>query len=159
MPTRTTSTTTLKVRKPEDYTALENAYQLIRYELPPDLRGRLKKASYLYGQMHNILRDQLDCPYKAYLYDQIDPDTTKWVVYALYLRDEAPKIIEMPLSPRFPSLTPQPITFKQLPLHILLKLLEITYVRGHQATRFIGQNFLLYPRQKSRGVFACLFTY
>ena len=144
---RTAPTTTLRITKPKDYSSLQKAFQLIRYEIPQDLRWRLKNASYLYGQIHNLLRDQLDCPYKTYMYDQIDNGITKWVVYALYLPNATPAVLNMPLSSNS-SLLPQEISFKQLPLHILLKLLQITFVRGHSATRFIGQDHCYFHAKK-----------
>lgn len=149
---RTIPTTTLKVVKPEDYSALGATFHLIRYELPKDLRWRMKSAPFLYGQVHNILRDQLDCPYKAYMYDQLDNGVIKWVVYALYPKNATPVILEMPFSSTAP-LAPQKIVFEQLPLHVLLKLLQITFVRGYQASRFVGQDHC-YVHAKKVGPFS-----
>jgi hypothetical protein len=135
---RPTPTTTLNVWKPEEYASLETTYQLIRYELPKDLRWQVKHAPFLYGQMHNALRDQLDCPYKAYMYDTLD-GVVKWVVYALYPQHACPVTLQMSISSTEP-LDPQCVPFGQIPLHILLKLLQIAYVRGQHATRFVGQD-------------------
>src|SRR5579884_699604 len=133
---RPTPTTTLTVWKPKDYTSLETDYKLIRYELPKELRWQVKHAPVLYGQMYNVLRDQLDCPYKAYMYDTLDK-VVKWVVYALYPHHAHPVPLQMPISST-ESLEPHRVAFEQLPLHILLKLLQIAYVRGQHATRFVG---------------------
>jgi len=70
--TRTTPTTTLIVSRPTDFRALEARYKLVRYELPMDLQWMAKKNRTIYGQMHNSLRDQLDCPYKTFTHDRRD---------------------------------------------------------------------------------------
>jgi len=136
---RTTPTTTLVVTKPADFSLLEANYKLIRYILPRDLRRRAKYNRNVYGQMHNCLRDQLDCPYKAFMYEQIG-DTKKWVVYALYLRQEEPADIKITFVSDI-VLEKEEISFKSIKMHILLKLLQIAYIHGERATRFIGQDY------------------
>src|SRR2546430_410127 len=90
-------------------------------------------------QMHNCLRDQLNCPYKAFMYEQIG-DTKKWVVYALYLRQEEPADIKITFVSDI-VLEKEEVPFERLKLHILLKLLQIAYIHGERATRFIGQDY------------------
>ena len=101
--TRTTPTTTLIVSKPTDFRALEARYKLIRYELPMDLQWMAKKNATIYGQMHNSLRDQLECPYKTFTHDRRDgPEVDKWAVYALYRHNETPTTISLSFLPHAP---------------------------------------------------------
>jgi hypothetical protein len=146
--TRTTPTTTLIVSRPTDFSRLEAHYRLIRYELPRELRWVAKRDRNAFGRMHNSLRDQLDCPYKTYTHDRLD-DVEKWVVYALYQRDEAPATITLPFLSSAP-LRQSEVPFERLELHLLLKLLQIAYVRGNQAGRFVGQD-LCYVHAKREG--------
>ncbi|HEY4036740.1 MAG TPA: hypothetical protein VGL94_22515 [Ktedonobacteraceae bacterium] len=147
--TRITPTTTLIVSEPIDFRRLEAHYRLIRYELPVDLHWKAKKDSNAYGQMHNSLRDQLDCPYKAFKYDRLDGGIPKWVVYALYPRDATPATIKVEFLSIAP-LSSKEVPFDHLDLHLLLKLLQIAYVRGDQVRRFIGQD-LCYVHAKKEG--------
>jgi hypothetical protein len=146
--TRTTPTTTLVVSSPTDFSRLEAHYRLIRYELPRELRWVAKRDRNAFGRMHNILRDQLDCPYKTYTHDRLD-DVEKWVVYALYRRNETPSTITLPFLSNT-SLRQSEVSFDRLELHLLLKLLQIAYVRGNQAGRFVGQD-LCYVHAKREG--------
>ncbi|GCE20913.1 hypothetical protein [Dictyobacter kobayashii] len=139
---RPTSTTTLIVTKPTDFSLLEAHYQLIRYILPKDLRYRAKHDKNTYGRMHNCLRDQLNCPYKTFMYDTID-GSQKWVVYALYSRPVKPGTlidVKLPFVSDI-ALEKREISFRELELHNLLKLLQIAYIRGDQTNRFVGQDY------------------
>ena len=150
---RTTPTTTLVVTKLTDFSLLEANYKLIRYILPSDLRYRAKRNKNVYGQMHNCLRDQLNCPYKAFMYEQIG-DTKKWVVYALYLRQEEPADIKITFVSDI-VLEKEEVPFERLKLHILLKLLQIAYIHGERATRFIGQDYCyVYAKKDSKDEYA-----
>src|SRR6266581_1860999 len=146
--TRTTPTTTLVVSRPTDFSRLEAHYRLIRYELPRELRWVAKRDRNAFGRMHNSLRDQLDCPYKPYTHDQLD-DVEKWVVYALYRRNEPPATLTLPFLSNAP-LRQSEIPFDRPELHLLLKLLQIAYVRGNQGGRFVGQD-LCYVHAKREG--------
>jgi hypothetical protein len=154
---RTTPTTTLIVTKPGDFSVLEARYKLIRYVLPRDLRYRAKHKKTVYGQMHNCLRDQLDCPYKAFMHDKID-GVKKWVVYALYPRQVEPIDIKIAFVSAI-ELEKSEIPFERLELHNLLKLLQIAYIRGDQLTRFVGQDYCyVYAKKDSEeeNAFVCL---
>src|SRR6266487_5197623 len=136
----TAQTTTLSVAKPSDIRPLAAAFKLIRYELPQDLYWRAKRNPTEYGHMHNCLRDQLDYPYKTFKYDRLDPGKTRWVVYVLYPHDVEPRPITIPFLTGEQALSQREISFADLDLHLLLKLLQIAYFRGEQAGRFIGQD-------------------
>lgn len=135
----TTQTTTLIVTLPADFSQLEASFRLIRYELPAAvLRRRNNKNDY--GRMHNCLRDQLNYPYRVFTHDKLDgKDTNKWVAYVLYPLGTDPQRITIP----FLTDTPLPwrdITFAQLDLHLLLKLLHIAYFLGEKTGRFVGED-------------------
>lgn len=151
---RTTPTTTLVVSMPTDFSRLEAHYRLIRYELPRDLRWVAKRDRNAFGRMHNSLRDQLDCPYKTYTHDRLD-DVEKWVVYALYRRNETPATITLPFLSNAP-LRQSEVPFDRLELHLLLKLLQIAYVRGNQTDRFVGQDLCYVHAQRERSTYICL---
>ncbi len=151
---RTTLTTTLVVSKPTDFRLLEAHYKLIRYELPKDFRSKVKRASYLYGQMHNCLRDQLDCPYKAFMYDSLD-GIEKWVFYALYPYGAVPASIRLPFISEIP-LAYREISFENLDLHLLLKLLQIAYIHNGKTGCFVGQDRCYVYAKKVGKSYICL---
>jgi len=156
---RTVETTTLLVDRPTDYAALTRRYRLVRHELPARARqlaqmhqtqAQRQHSERLYGQVHNSLRDQLDYPYKTYMYDTLDDAMHKqWVVYVLYPREVEPQRLTL----RFLDDAPLPwreITFAELDLHLVLKLLHIAYFRGERASgRFVGQDHCyIYAKQQ-----------
>lgn len=76
--TRRTPTTTLLITKPTDFALLEAAYQLLRYELPDDLRWKFKSAkkpSDMWARMQNSLQAQISAPYCVFTHDQLDGGT------------------------------------------------------------------------------------
>jgi hypothetical protein len=152
--TRTTPTTTLIVSRPTDFSRLEAHYRLIRYELPRELRWVAKRDRNAFGRMHNSLRDQLDCPYKTYTHDRLD-DVEKWVIYALYRCNETPTTITIPFLSNSP-LRQSEVPFDRLELHLLLKLLQIAYVHGNQAGRFVGQDLCYVHAKREESTHICL---
>src|SRR5258708_30432057 len=154
--TRITPTTTLIVSKPTDFRALEARYKLVRYELPMELQWMAKKSRTIYGQMHNSLRDQLDCPYKTFTHDRRDgAEVDKWTVYALYRHHETPTTISLSFLPHAP-VPASTITFDSLEVHLLLKLLQIAHVLGEQTRRFIGQDLCYVHAKKEGNAHTCL---
>lgn len=147
-----TQTTTLLVNRPTDFHLLAAHFQLIRYELPKHLGYRNNKNDY--GQMHNCLRDRLDYPYKTFKFDQLDGEY-KWVVYVLCPHGVTPPPITIPFLSNAP-LKQRQIAFDQLEFHILLKLLQIAYVRGEQAESFVGQDFCYIYAKRIKNTHICL---
>ena len=66
-------------------------------------------------------------------------NTNKWVAYVLYPRGADPQRITIPFLTETP-LPSREITFAQLNLHLLLKLLHIAYFLGEKTGRFVGQD-------------------
>jgi hypothetical protein len=140
--TRRTTTTTLLITKPADLILLEAAYQLLRYELPDDLRWKLKSAknsSEMWARMQNSLQAQIDAPYRIFTHDQLDGGSHhKWVIYVLAPRHAPHQPITLPLW----SDTPLPyrsIACTDLAFHMVIKLLQVARMHGNQAGRFTGQ--------------------
>ncbi len=135
---QTVETTTLVIEHPQHYALLEERFRLVRYVLPDALRYRRNPTDF--GRVHNTIRDQIDYPYKSFRYDELDgKKNKKWVVYVLYPR-KAP-VGEVRLS--WFSDTPLPwreVPFSDVPLHLLLKLLQIRFFRGEDTKRFVGQD-------------------
>jgi hypothetical protein len=134
----TVTTTTLVIDQPQSYDILEARYRLVRYVIPDQLLYRKVRTDF--GRVYNTIRDQIDYPYKSFQHDELDGKRNKkWVVYILYPR-EAP--VRDLLLPWFQD-TPLPrrdIHFSDLPLHVLLKLLQIRFFHRDETSRFVGQD-------------------
>jgi hypothetical protein len=140
--TRTTPTTTLLITKPTDFTLLEATYQLLRYELPDDVRWKFRNAknpSEMWARMQNSLQAQINSPYRVFTHDRLsDGPYDKWVVYVLALRHREPQPITLlPWSDA--ALPCKPIAFTDLAFHMVIKLLQVAHMHGNQAGRFTGQ--------------------
>lgn len=132
----TVLTTTLLVERPQDYANLEQRFQIVRYTIPDRLLYRKNPTDF--GRVHNSIRDQIDYPYKSFQHDTLDGHK-KWALYVLY-PCEAP-VNEVVLN--WFEDTPLPhrvLAFSDLPMHILLKLLQIRFFRGDNTSRFVGQD-------------------
>jgi hypothetical protein len=106
--------------------------------IPDALRYRKNPTDF--GRVYNTIRDQIDYPYKSFQHDQLDGEKhKKWAFYVLYPREAAIKDILLPWF-QDTSLPKNPIHFSDLPLHVLLKLLQIRFFRGDQTSRFVGQD-------------------
>lgn len=148
-------TTTLQITKPQSFHLLEKDFQLIRYELPANLRFR--NNNIIYGQIHNCLRDRLNYTYRTFMFDRLDSNFYKWVVYVLYPRQVIPQAITIPFLTGDIPLPQGPITFEQLDFHVLLKLLQIHYFRnGQENERFIGQDYCYVYAKETTGGAICL---
>ena len=135
---QTVVTTTLEIERPQQYALLEERFRLVRYVLPDALRYRQNRTDY--GRLHNTIRDQIDYPYKSFQYDELDGKKNKrWVVYVLYPRMAT--VGEVTLN--WFADTPLPwreVPFSDVPLHLLLKLLQIRFFRSEDTKRFVGQD-------------------
>lgn len=135
---QTVETTTLVIEHPRRYALLEERFRLVRYVLPDALRYRRNPTDF--GRLHNTIRDQIDHPYKSFQYDELDgKKNKKWVVYVLYPR-KAP-VGDVTLG--WLADTPLPwreVPVGDVPLHLLLKLLQIRFFRGEDTKRFVGQD-------------------
>ena len=134
----TATTTSLVINGVQDYTILEQKFRLVRYIIPDTLLYR--KNSTDFGRVHNTIRAQIDYPYRSFKHDDLDGKRNKkWVVYVLYPR-EAP-ISNLTLSWfEDASLPWREEAFSNLPLHLLMKLLQIRFFRGDGVSRFVGQD-------------------
>nr|BBH91723.1 hypothetical protein KTC_64740 [Thermosporothrix sp. COM3] len=139
---RTIPTTTLLITKPTDFTMLDAAYQLLRYELPDNLRWKFKKAknsSEIWARMQNSLQEQIKSPYRVFTHDRLDGGAyDKWVVYVLAPRHTSSQSIILPFESDA-ALPHRPIAFTDLAFHMVIKLLQVAHMHGNQAGRFTGQ--------------------
>lgn len=120
---RTMRTTTLKITKPSDYSILESQFRLVRYIVPDDITYRDKRFGF--DRVHNSFKEQLNYPYKSFKHDYLESHK-KWVVYVLYPKDVETKDIKLEVSHGSQEiLSKGEVSFGQIPLHILLKLLHI----------------------------------
>jgi len=134
----TAKTTTLVVERPPNYALLEARFQLVRYLIPDALRHRGNPTDF--GRVHNTVRDQLDYPYRSFQHDKLDgAKNEKWAIYVLYPRDAQIGELALPWYGDEP-LPRREITFSDLPLHVLLKLLAFRFFRGDKTHRFVGQD-------------------
>lgn len=135
---QTVTTTTIVIDQPPDYTGLETRYRLVRYVIPEALRYRKNPTDF--GRVYNTIRDQIDYPYKSFRHDQLEGEKNKkWVFYVLYPQEMPIKEITLPWFQDTP-LSWKEIHFRDLPLHVLLKLLQIRMFRGDESSRFVGQD-------------------
>jgi hypothetical protein len=134
---RTVTTTTLVIDYPPNYSLLEERYRLVRYTIPDALRYRKNPTDF--GRVYNTIRDQIDYPYRSFKHDELEGRKKRWVVYVLYPREEPVKDLMLPWFQEGP-LPRRDIHFSDLPLHVLLKLLQIRFFRGDKTSRFVGQD-------------------
>ncbi len=135
---QTVTTTTLMIDQPQNYDLLEEQYWLVRYVIPDPLRYRKNPTDF--GRVYNTIRDQIDYPYKSFQHDELDgKKNKKWAVYILYPREAPVRDLTLPWFQDTP-LPRRDIHFSDLPLHVLLKLLQIRFFRGDQTSRFVGQD-------------------
>jgi hypothetical protein len=76
-------------------------------------------------------------PYKSFMYDKFE-GRRKWAVYVLYPREATIGELRLPWFDNAP-LPWQEVAFSRMPLHLLVKLLQIRLFRGDETSRFIGQ--------------------
>jgi len=135
---RTITTTTLLLEVPLNYTKIEEKYKVERYIVPSSLQYNKNPATY--GHVHNTFRDQVQYPYRSYVHDKLDGDKNKkWVFYVLYPKHAVTIDIVLPWFSEKPLLRSE-IPCSALPLHMLLKLLQVQFFHGNQTTRFVGQD-------------------
>ncbi|HLG75462.1 MAG TPA: hypothetical protein VFA09_19870 [Ktedonobacteraceae bacterium] len=134
----TAKTTTLVIERPQNYALLEERFRLVRYLIPKALRSQNAAD---FGRVHNAIRDQIKFPYRSFQYDTLDGALNKqWAVYVLYPREaEVSELVLTWYQPRTP-LPRREIAFSDLPLHVLLKLLQFRLFRGDKTNRFVGQD-------------------
>ncbi len=135
---QTVTTTTLVIEQPQNFALLEERYRLVRYVIPEPLRYRKNPTDF--GRVYNTIRDQINYPYRSFRHDQLEGQKKeKWVVYVLYPREAPVQEITLPWFQDTP-LARSEIHFSDLPLHVLLKLLQIGLFRGDRTSRFVGQD-------------------
>ncbi len=149
------TTTTLVVDKIQDYTLLEHLFRVVRYIVPDKLRN--EKNATFFGRVHNTLREHLNYPYKSLKYDTFDgAHVKKWVVYVLYPKEAAVVDLVLPWFDNEP-LPQQDIAFAQVPVPILIKLLQIRLFRGVESTRFVGRDqCYVYARSGGKDFHYCV---
>lgn len=151
----TARTTTIQIIPPSDMTLLKTQYQLVRYVLP-DVFVFSKEKDDKFARLHNELKEQLDAPYKVYIYDKMD-NTKRWAVYVLYLRtsQETKANSYQQLQVDNVTLPSRVVDFDdpKLELHVLVKLLQIAYFRREDNSnkhRFVGQDkCFVYAKRRS----------
>lgn len=154
--TRMTPTTTLLITKPTDFAILEAAYQLVRYELPDDLRWKFRSAknpSDMWARMQNSFQVQIRFPYRVFTHDKLNEGAYhKWVIYVLTPRHIPPQTITLPFGSD-EALPCKAMAFTNLAFHMVIKLLQAACMHGNQAGRFTGQG-RCYVHAKCSGKFS-----
>jgi hypothetical protein len=146
----TARTTTIRIAPPLDFKRLEERYQLVRYVLPEPML--YSKDSNKYSRLHNLLKEQIDEPYRSFTHDYLD-GPRRWAVYVLYPRQkenaEGFPVIQFEGS----NLPSREVKFNEPKLHVLIKLLQVNYFRSSDNTnqdRFVGQDkCYIYARRRS----------
>lgn len=152
---RTITTTTLVFEQPLDYSQIEKQYRIERYIIPNNLQYNQNPKTY--GRVHNAFRDQINYPYRSYMHDKIDGEKNKkWVFYVLYPKDVEAVEVSLPWAQDTP-LSKKGIAFKDLPLHMFLKLLQIRFFRGNDTKRFVGHDkCYVFARSSKNDVHTCV---
>ena len=146
----TARTTTIHIVPPVDFKRLEEQYKLVRYVLPEPML--YSKDKFKFGRLHNLLKEQIDAPYRSFTHDYLD-GTRRWAVYVLYPRQKE-KTEGLPaIQFEGNNLTSRELKFSEPQLHVLIKLLQVNYFRSSDnATRdrFVGQDrCYIYARRRS----------
>ncbi len=149
------TTTTLLLEHPLDYSQIEEKYKVERYIVPSSLQ--YNKNATTYGRVHNTVRDQIGYPYRSYMYDTLDGEKNKkWVFYVLYPRKEEVLDITLHWLSEKP-LQRRAIAFADLPLHMVLKLLQIRFFHDDETKRFVGQDkCYVYARTDKKDISTCV---
>lgn len=146
----TARTTTIHIVPPVDFRRLEEQYKLVRYVLPEPLL--YSKDKFKFGRLHNLLRQQVDAPYRSFTHDYLD-GSRRWAVYVLYPRQrektEGFPVIQFEGS----TLPSRELKFNEPKLHVLVKLLQVSYFASSNNAnrdRFVGQDkCYIYARRRS----------
>ena len=146
----TARTTTIRIEPPSEFTQLEEQYQLVRYVLPEPML--YSKDKFKFGRLHNLLKEQIDAPYRSFTHDYLD-GSRSWAVYVLYPRQkdqtDGLPVIQFEGS-QLPS---RELKFDEPKLHVLIKLLQVNYFRSSDnknQNRFVGQDkCYIYARRRS----------
>lgn len=146
----TARTTTIRIIPPVNFKRLEERYQLVRYVLPePMLYSRDK---YKFGRLHNLLKEQIDAPYRSFTHDYLD-GSRRWAVYVIYprLKEKAEGLPVIQFEGE--NLPSRELKFNEPKLHVLIKLLQVNYFRSSDNAnrdRFVGQDkCYIYARRRS----------
>lgn len=136
-------TTTFVVNAPIDPQPLDAHFTLIRYDLPARLKFLMeRKAAKAFEQIHIEIRSQLRQPYYFYMHDRLG--SSDYAVYVLYKGTDSVCQLELRLldSAQLPQRT---VSFRDIPHHLTLKLLQAQYFGEEESTRFTsqGKHFLL----------------
>lgn len=137
-------TTTLIADKTAiDFDLLQSHYRLIRYVLPDDWAYRGKNKNEMFKKLYIQLREQLSIPYHVFQHDEID-GSKKRVVYALYdAKDTAVTQLQFDfLSESENPLLYSEIKFKQLKLHLVIKLLQAAFANFYPYFAGMGKYYI-----------------
>lgn len=143
----TTKTTTLVIEKPDSFEKLAQKYCLMRYELPPNYRLQYDED---FSRVHIAIKTHLRVPYRLFTNERATPDDRpRRVIYALFLRGEETVKTELTID-LSTALSGQEIQASQLPFHMLVKLLQMSYAQTDEsAFTAIGKYYVHAKGQKS----------
>ncbi|MBM7845934.1 hypothetical protein [Herpetosiphon giganteus] len=145
MPMRTT---TLCIDTPIDFHMLQQKFRLVKYAVPADFR--FMKNKYKFERFHTTLKDQLPEPYHFFSYDRPTPS-----IYALYPLESTPHTITVP----FLSKDPLPWSegqWSNLPIHLVIKLLQASYFKSVRSAAFVSQNKYYIQAKPEKNAIICL---
>ncbi len=150
MPTRM-RTTTLIVETPISYEKLAQNFRLIRYAVPEKFNFINDKNKF--KRLHVQLRDQLKYPYRFFTHDRLEGSLAVYVLYE-------PQAAVTPLKLDFVSgddeLVWNEVNFNQLPLHLIIKLLQANYFKARKTSEFISESQYYIQAKVTRGKVVCL---
>ncbi|MCL4299578.1 MAG: hypothetical protein KJ077_27830 [Anaerolineae bacterium] len=150
MPTRM-RTTTLIIETPISYEGLAQNFRLIRYAVPE--RFNFINDKNKFKRLHVQLREQLKYPYRFFTHDKINGPLAVYVLYE-------PQAAITPLKLNFVSgddeLAWCETQFEQLPLHLIMKLLQANYFKARKTSEFISESKYYIQAKLIRGKVVCL---
>lgn len=150
MPTRM-RTTTLIVETPISYEKLAQNFRLIRYAVPE--RFNFIDDKNKFKRLHVQLRDQLKYPYRFFTHDKLNGSLAVYVLFE-------PQAAVTPLKLNFVSgdneLTWREADFSQLPLHLIMKLLQANYFKARKTSEFISESKYYIQAKVIRNKVVCL---
>lgn len=143
-------TSTIRVRPPATFDQLERQYKLVRYVVPDRLRTQRDGTTF--ARVHADLREQLDYPYKSYKHDKLDA-AKRWAVYVLYPEAKQPLDLNVHNAP----MEWRVVSFNDVELHVLLKLLQVEYFHGGKQGKFVGSDkCYIYARPDGKNAYVCM---
>lgn len=138
------NTTNIVIEQANDlnYHKLAEKYLLIKYPVPSSFTSLRRNSQYAFARFHNAYKSQLDYPYYFWSW--------QLGLYVLFPINEKPQRLSLDFLNT--SVEPEHMSFEQIPLHVLLKLLvaDYFYNKIEQRDRICQSKFFVFGKGRGK---------